>query len=68
MTIEELEQIIKEARWSKRYRARRKTGLLYAYAQKRVKGKLIEKYIAPVSELEHITKEQVLDKLVINKK
>lgn len=63
MTMGELAEMLKSAGWTIRLRTRRKTGLEYIYAAKRIDGKLRETYIAPQSQIGQLTQQQVQDKL-----
>lgn len=62
MNLETAKRFISEMGWSPVERARRK-GKLYLYARKRDKSQIKERYIAPLSQIEEMSKEQVLEKL-----
>jgi hypothetical protein len=62
MMEEELRQLLKEHGWNLFKRKRREKE--YLYAQKWMQG---ERYLAPTTKLEQLTKEQVLEKLAKTK-
>lgn len=62
MNLETAKQIISDMGWSPVERARRK-GTLYLYARKRAKSQIEERYIAPLSQIEGMSKEKILERL-----
>jgi len=63
MNEQELVSLLHAHKWSLNKRKRRGQGKLYLYAQQWVGTKRKERYIAPLSQLERLTPEFVLNKL-----
>jgi hypothetical protein len=61
MTEQEAKQTMKASGWS--YLERTRRGHRYVYAARRVKGKREERYIAPLTDLERMTEEDIVKKL-----
>jgi hypothetical protein len=63
MTEEEARSIIKAHHWTFKIRTRRR-GTPYIYVARKQAGKIIERYICPLSKLDLLTKEQLTSKLI----
>ena len=59
----EMEEVIRSAGWTPVWRKRRKHGLIYIYAARRRGGKVVERYIAPLSRIDAMTSEQIISRL-----
>ncbi len=67
MESSEMEDVIRGAGWTPIQRKRRKQGRIYVYAAQRIGGKVVERYIAPLSRIETMTQEQIISKLQVMK-
>ena len=63
MTEEELRQLLKTLGWGLQLRARRKSGKRYAYARRKVSGKVQAVYLCPESSINQLDKETLEQKL-----
>lgn len=63
MTEEELRKVLHNLGWGLQLRARRKSGKRYAYARRKVSGKVQAVYLGPESSIEHLTRERIEEKL-----
>ncbi len=64
MTEDEAKQVIRNCGWTPRTRQDRKGTKWYLYAYQKRKGKVTEKYIAPIEGLERMTEETIVSKLL----
>jgi hypothetical protein len=62
MDMSEVLQIIAEQGWTPQQRERR-NGLMYLYAAQRKEGRVHWRYIAPITKVEQLTKEDILTQL-----
>jgi hypothetical protein len=60
---EELRQLLKTHGFSLQLRARRGTGVRYAYAKRKKSGKVQTLYLCPESRISQLTKEEIEQKL-----
>jgi hypothetical protein len=63
MTEDEAKQVLKRMGWTALIRTRRQRGTRYLYALRKIRGKLIECYIAPLSKLPELTEADIVAKL-----
>jgi len=63
MTKEEARAIMKAHRWTYQERSPRQHEL-YIYARRKQRGKIVERYICPLSRLEELTEAELIAKLV----
>jgi hypothetical protein len=63
MTEEEARTIMHSRRWTYQERVRRSLGTKYVYARRKQGGKVVERYICPLSRLGNLTEEELVAKL-----
>lgn len=63
MNEQELVSLLRAHRWTYRPKARRKTGKKYIYAVQWRNTGVIERYIAPLSKLDELTEDFIINKL-----
>jgi hypothetical protein len=68
MTVDQVKQIIVKQGWTPQEKPRRGKGKLYLYAARRSGSRLEWRYIAPVSRIENLTEQDVLDRLALTTK
>jgi len=63
VTEDEAKAAIRRQGWTPRRRKDAKGHQFYLYAYHRIGGKVVEKYIAPLSQLERMTESEIVAKL-----
>lgn len=63
MDLEATKQFISDQGWTPQEKARRKSGNLYLYAARWLKGQTEWRYIAPLSKLAAMSEQEILAKL-----
>ncbi len=63
MNEEELRQVLKMHGWTLEIRARRTSGKRYAYARRRLSGKVVSRYLGPEDKLHQFDRQTIEQKL-----
>lgn len=63
MDMSELKEIFKDQGWTLHLHSRRSKGKKYVYAAWREGQKVRQRYVAPLSQMEQMNQQEVLDKL-----